>query len=57
MWRIHFLDTIVRPEEHGKVHIWVVNTESQLSFEPRSPRTPAAGEHWFVAAWLIHPSE
>ena len=48
MWRTHLLSTVMNAAQHGRIHIWVVNSESQYSLH-----TPIAGQHWFLVAWLV----
>ena len=48
MWRVHFLNTINTPAQHGRVHTWVVNSESQYSLH-----APVGGQHWFLVVWIV----
>ena len=49
-FRTTFLNSLMRPADHGRVHIMVVNTEPQYTLQ-----NAAAGIHWFIAAWFIEP--
>lgn len=49
-WKTHFARTLAEAQYHGRVHIMVVNTESQHSLSDFD-----SGRHWFVVAWYIEP--
>ena len=51
MWRVHFLNTVSTATQHGRVQIWVVNSESQHSLT-----APISGQHWFLVAWFVEPA-
>ena len=44
----HFTNSLMKPSDHGRVHIMVVNTEAQHSLHDT-----ASGAHWFTVAWYI----
>ena len=50
-WRTYFSRTLVRPRDHGRVHIMVVNTENAYTLTD-----DITGHHWILLAWYIEPA-
>ena len=47
--------TLAEPNDHGRVHMMVVNTESATSSLSVFCPDVLGGAHWFIVAWLIEP--
>ena len=50
-WQTHFARTLIDDNEHGRVHMMVVNTVNAYTLSAQ-----ASGAHWFIVAWFIDPS-
>ena len=51
LFNVFFARTCAEERYHGVVHIVVVNTDAQFSFDV----SVETGIHWFLAAWYINP--
>ena len=51
-WRTYFERTLNNPEEHGRLHVAVVNTEDAYEVTA-SP----SGQHWITVAWIVNPHD
>ncbi len=49
-WQECLKRTLEEANEHGRVHIMIVNTETSSTLHDT-----ASGRHWFVVAWFIEP--
>lgn len=52
LFNTFFARTLAEEQFHGIVHMVVVNTQPQFTFNP----SVVGGVHWFLAAWLINPA-
>ena len=53
LFNAFFARTVAEDQFHDQVHIVVVNTDAQVSFDV----TTESGIHWYLAAWLIKSSD
>ena len=57
LYESYFRRTLLDPQEHGVVHIMVVNETPVFDITENANSADMPGSHWFLAAWFIEPEQ